>query len=67
MLELDAWLTRFLDVRYPHLPAEQQAVFARLLEQDDMQLFDWLTGEQAPPPEFAGVVEIIKITRTPQQ
>lgn len=66
MLELDAWLARFLDVRYPYLPAEQQALFARLLEEDDMALFDWLTGEQAPPPEYAGVVDIIKITRYPK-
>jgi antitoxin CptB len=66
MLELDAWLARFLDVRYPELPPEQQADFARLLDQDDMALFDWLTGEQAPPAEFASVVEKIKTTRYPR-
>ncbi len=66
MLELDAWLTRFLDARYPELAADQQAAFAKLLDQDDMALFDWLTGEQVPPAEFKGVVEAIKTTRYPR-
>jgi succinate dehydrogenase flavin-adding protein (antitoxin of CptAB toxin-antitoxin module) len=66
MLELDAWLTRFLDVRYGDLPADQQAVFAKLLNQDDMALFDWITGEGVTPAEFRGVVEEIKTTRYPR-
>lgn len=65
MLELDAWLTRFLDVRYAALPDDQRAVFAQLLEQDDMALFDWITGERSPPAEFRRVVEEIKTTRYP--
>jgi antitoxin CptB len=67
MLELDAWLTRFLDSRYADLPAEQQAVFVSLLDQDDMALFDWITGACASPAEFRGVVEEIKIIRHTHQ
>jgi succinate dehydrogenase flavin-adding protein (antitoxin of CptAB toxin-antitoxin module) len=63
MLELDAWLTRFLDVRYAVLPTDQQAVFVGLLKQDDMMLFDWITGARVPPAEFKYIVEEIKITR----
>jgi antitoxin CptB len=66
MLELDEWLTRFLEVRYADLPAEQQAVFAKLLDQDDMALFDWITGEHDAPEAFRRVVEEIKITRYPR-
>jgi antitoxin CptB len=70
MLELDAWLMRFLDVRYGDLPADQQAVFVKLLDQDDMVLFDWITRERdvvtAMPAEFRSVVEEIKITRYPR-
>jgi len=66
MLELDAWLTLFLDRRYAELPAEQQAAFTRLLDQDDMDLFDWLTGEREPPGEFQAVVDAIKTTRYPR-
>jgi antitoxin CptB len=65
MLELDEWLTRFLDVRYAALPADQQVVFAKLLDKDDMILFDWITGEREAPTEFRSVVEEIKITRYP--
>jgi antitoxin CptB len=65
MLELDEWLTRFLDLRYADLPADQQAIFAGLLNQDDMALFDWITGECEPPAEFRRVVEEIKTTRYP--
>jgi antitoxin CptB len=65
MLELDEWLTRFLDLRYVDLPADQQDRFAKLLDQDDMALFDWITGECAPPAEFRWVVEEIKTTRYP--
>ncbi len=63
MLELDAWLTLFLDTRYADLPPESQAAFARLLDQDDMVLFDWLTGALEPPGEFQAVVDAIKTTR----
>ena len=63
MLELDAWLTLFLDTRYTDLNSELQSDFTRLLGQDDMALFDWLTGEREPPGEFQAVVDAIKTTR----
>ncbi len=66
MLELDAWLARFLDVRFADLPPDQQAAFAKLLDQDDMSLFDWFTGEREPPAEFRVVVNEIKTTRYPR-
>lgn len=63
MLELDTWLDRFLERRFPDLAPEQQSAFARLLQQDDMVLFDWLAGNTEPPPDFRAVVEAIKSTR----
>ena len=63
MLELDAWLNLFLDTRYADLSPQMQTDFTRLLDQDDMNLFDWLTGEQEPPGEFKAVVDAIKSTR----
>jgi len=67
MLELDAWLLLFLETRYADLSPEMQAAFARLLDQDDMALFDWLTGERDlstdMPAEFQAVVDAIKTTR----
>jgi succinate dehydrogenase flavin-adding protein (antitoxin of CptAB toxin-antitoxin module) len=63
MLELDSWLMRFLDTRYADLSPEMQTAFARLLDQDDMALFDWLTGALEPPAQFQAVVDAIKTTR----
>ncbi len=61
MLELDAWLTGFLDTDYAALPATEQAAFARLLEEDDLQLFDWLTGRGVPPEDLRAVVERMRV------
>jgi antitoxin CptB len=63
MLELDAWLTLFLEMRYSALSSQLQTDFVRLLDQDDMTLFDWLTGEREPSGEFLAVVAAIKSTR----
>lgn len=57
MLELDAWLVDFLDTVYPTLPEVEQRLFGRMLERDDFQLFDWLTGHAPPPEEFSGLIE----------
>lgn len=63
MLELDAWLTQFFDTRYADLSPDMQDRFARMLDQDDMALFDWLTGALEPPAEFRDVVDAVKTTR----
>lgn len=67
MLELDTWLGRFLDQRYSDLPPDQQVAFARLLGQDDMVLFDWLTGGVEPPRDFRALVEAIKSIQQSQR
>ena len=64
MLELDTWLKRYFERCYPSLTDAQRVVFAHLLEQDDMALYDWLTGEHAPPDEYRKMVEEIRNIRT---
>lgn len=66
MLELDAWLALFLDTRHADLPPAMQASFARMLEQDDMVLYDWLTGALEPPDDLRDVVDAVKTTRYPR-
>lgn len=66
MLELDAWLALFLDTRHADLSPVMQASFARMLEQDDMVLFDWLTGALEPPDDLRDVVDAVKTTRYPR-
>ncbi len=60
MLELDAWLTTFFERHYAELPADRQRAFAKLLEQDDMQLFDWLTAAAEPPPDLQPIVNLMR-------
>ena len=60
MLELDAWLERFLDNRYEKLPIALRRRFVYLLEQDDLTLYDWFTGSVEPPTEFKELVDGIR-------
>jgi antitoxin CptB len=46
--ELDAVLGWWLDHRYPGAPRELQLGFADLLEQQDPELWDWITGVGVP-------------------
>lgn len=67
MLELDTWLNRFLDRGFAKLPIAQQRLFVYLLEQDDMTLYDWLTGSVEPPPDLRELVAGIRGTSTDRQ
>ena len=60
MLELDAWLGGFLDAGLQGLDQGEQAVFGRLLEQEDMDLYAWLSGQTPAPAEFRPVIEKIR-------
>lgn len=60
MLELDAWLGRFLERHYAELPIALKRRFVYLLEQDDMTLYDWLTGSAQPPQDLRELVDRIK-------
>ena len=59
MLELDILLVAFAHGRYPELSPVEQAAYHALLACDDWQIWDWLQGAAAPPPQLAGVVESI--------
>jgi antitoxin CptB len=60
MLELDIVLERFVKQLYPELSQEQQAIYRRLLECEDQQLFDWFLKKQVVnDTELASMVEQI--------
>jgi succinate dehydrogenase flavin-adding protein (antitoxin of CptAB toxin-antitoxin module) len=59
MLELDAWLTLFLD-RNAFLNELDCARLLRLLDAEDDQLYDWLLGRRAAPAEWADLVARIR-------
>jgi antitoxin CptB len=45
MLELDVLLGNFLEEAYFALPTVEQAIFVRLLGENDQDLYYWLTGQ----------------------
>jgi antitoxin CptB len=59
MKELDILLGRFADERYAGAPAAEQAAFQRLLEVPDPLIYAYCLGQQAPPSQFAGLIERI--------
>lgn len=61
MLELDVLLGNFLEEAYLQASAEDQALFVKLLNCNDQELFMWLTGKEAvSQSELAHIVEKIR-------
>lgn len=59
--ELDALLGGWLDTCFPHADAQRRADFDRLLDVQDPDLWDWLTGHSAPSdPGFAAIIDEIR-------
>ncbi len=63
MLELDALLQTFLRDAYADLDEPGRRAFDRLLQQPDMDLYDWLTGRGAPPVDLRAVVDRLRACR----
>ena len=60
MLELDLILGAFLKQQYPHLPADEQAAFERLLALPDATLFGYVQGQNSAAQEFEQIVRKIR-------
>ena len=61
MLELDVLLGHFLEEAYQKLPPEKQQLFVRLLNENDQDLFMWLTGRVTPlDTELANMIGMIR-------
>ena len=59
MLELDVLLVPFLKEEFRSLPEADQALYERLLECEDPELFKWFM--QKGVPEDEGLARIVKI------
>ena len=58
--ELDVMLERFLDSGFNQLSVEQQTHFAQFLEEQDLDLLEWLTGKSEPTePEYSDLIATI--------
>ncbi len=60
MLELDLVLMPFAKDCYPGLDPAEQALYRRLLESEDQDMFGWFMGHNEPEDaEFARMVRFI--------
>lgn len=48
MLELDVLLGNFLNEAFLQQSPQEQAIFVQLLDNNDQDLFNWLTGRSQP-------------------
>jgi antitoxin CptB len=61
MLELDVLLGNFLQEAFLHLAPKDQQQFVLLLDNNDQDLFHWLTGKNiAPDSNTTEIVEKIR-------
>ena len=54
--ELDLVFTPFVEVRFSKLNQEDKVSFLELLENNDMDLMDWIINEKPTPREFNNIV-----------
>ena len=57
MLELDLYLTKFLEKKYQYLSDEQKMLFESLLSEPDPVLLAWFTGQLTP--KDAGMMALV--------
>ncbi|QDL92495.1 succinate dehydrogenase assembly factor 2 [Paroceanicella profunda] len=60
MKEMDIILGGFADTRLASLAPERLAGYERLLEENDQDLFLWVTGRAPVPEAHAGIVAEIR-------
>jgi len=58
--ELDLVLTPFVEERFSKLNQEDKVSFLELLENNDMDLMDWIINEKPTPKEFNNIVIQVK-------
>ena len=57
--EMDIILGRFAEARLDRLEAAQLDLYEALLAENDQDLYVWVTGQAAPPAEYAALVAAI--------
>ncbi|MDZ7669157.1 MAG: succinate dehydrogenase assembly factor 2 [Gammaproteobacteria bacterium] len=61
MLELELVLAPFVTERLDRLSAADQALYEKLLDHDDWDIFEWIQGRRdIPDPDLVRIVEAIR-------
>ena len=58
--ETDLILGEFSQARLAQLDDRQLAVYDRLLDEDDADIWKWLTDKAAPAPEYGELISMLK-------
>ena len=66
LLELDLILIPFTNNHYFRLPKNQQNLYKRMLDLDDVVILDWLQGMVDVPLEYQSLVEEIRVSSVEQ-
>ena len=59
--ELDLVFARFLERHYATLTPPASACFDRLLEEHDLDIYDWLLGRLTPPPDYQALLAKLEL------
>ena len=61
LLELELLLIPFVRDRFDDLPEDDQDSYVRLLENDDLDIYDWIQGRSRPEDEaLLAIVDAIR-------
>ena len=60
MKELDILLERYFRRHYDTASPKERATYRRLLEREDPEIWLWVVGQEAPPPEFENVIAALR-------
>jgi antitoxin CptB len=60
LLELDLRLVPFAREAYERLADGQRAAYRRLLEEDDHDVLDWLSGREPAPQHLSEIVRLVR-------
>lgn len=66
MLELELVLAPFVETRLDGLSPADQALYEKLLDHDDWDIFEWIQGRrEIPDPEIVRIVDAIRAAAAP--
>lgn len=54
--EMDIILSRFAQAHLAQLPVQTLDLYDALLEENDQDLYQWVTGQVAPPARFGALI-----------
>ena len=58
--EMDLILTGFSKAHLAQLGAAHLAVYDRMLNENDHDLYQWVSGQSDEPPEYSGLMDMIR-------